>query len=75
MSKDPYAYGGWQKGACLSFLLFIVNLVVFANWYLSFWDLSSDTYRPLVILDFVIVPGTILGSILIIWACEKFVRD
>ena len=68
----------WRYIGCflLGMLLSLITLAVAALWYLSFWDSSTDTYRAVVIADFLIVPGTVIGSVLVLWLYfQKFMRD
>ncbi len=66
--SDRPGYGTWQKIGC--FVLFLVlvfsNLTLLLAWSLSFWDPSTDTYRALTFLDFVLVPGALIISALIL---------
>jgi hypothetical protein len=66
--RDRPSNGSAQHIGCmlLGSVLLLINFFVFATWYFSFWDLSTDTYRPVVFLDFVIVPGTVVGSFLLL---------
>ena len=72
-SSRSWGYlGCFLLGVVLSF----VTLSVAVLWYLSFWDSSTDTYRAVTIADFLIVPGTIAGSALILrFYFQKFMRD
>jgi hypothetical protein len=75
---DGAASRNWRYIGCflLGMFLSLVTLAVAALWYLSFWDSSTDTYRPVVIADFLIVPGTVIGSGLVLWLYfQKFMRD
>ena len=62
---------------CLLFgALFVGNGFFLLTWYLSYWDMSSDTYRPLTILDFLIVPSVPLASFAVAFAYVRWaLRD
>ncbi|HEY0623422.1 hypothetical protein [Sphingomonas sp.] len=75
---DGVASRNWRYIGCflLGMVLSLVTLAVAALWYLSFWDSSTGTYRAVVIADFLIVPGTVIGSGLVLWLYfQKFMRD
>ncbi len=76
--SDRPGYGSWQHvlGFVLAFFLVMVNLLVFAGWLLSFYDLSTEEVRSLHWLDFVVVPGTLLLTLGIIKLHLRYiVRD
>ncbi|MFA9201249.1 MAG: hypothetical protein ACEQR8_08710 [Cypionkella sp.] len=71
-------YGSWRHilGFVLAFVLFLANLFILAMWLMSFWDPSTDTYRSIHWLDFVLMPGTFLLTFGIIKLYVRFiVRD
>ncbi len=75
---DGAASRSWRYIGCflLGMFLSLVTLIVAASWYLSFWDPSTDTYRAVMIADFLVVPGTVTGSVLILrFYFQKFMRD
>lgn len=57
--SDRPSYGSWRYA--ISFLgcglLLMGNLLAFATWYLTYWDLSTDTYRTLTVWDALFVIG------------------
>ena len=72
--SDRPSYGDWRHvlGCLLFGVLFIANVLFLLTWYLSFWDLSTDTYRSLTILDFILVPGVPLASLAITFAYVRW---
>ena len=65
--RDRASNHVWPQIGCFllgSFLL-LANLLIFASWCLSFWDPSTDTYRSVTFWDFLVVPGVVSGSFLL----------
>ncbi len=76
--SDRPGYGSWQHilGFVLAFFLIMANLLVFAGWLFSFYDLSTGEVRGLHWLDFVVVPGALLLTLGIIKLHLRYiVRD
>lgn len=74
---DRPSYGSWQHVGCflLGFVLLIANALFLLSWYLTLWDPSTDTYRPLGAVD-LLVPAVWLASIGLIRLYVRFVmRD
>ena len=71
--SDTSTYGNWRYIGCflLGFLLSIFNLLALAMWYLTIWDVSTDTYRPLTFWD--ILPlGIPIVSAAILALCVRW---
>lgn len=71
-------FGDWRHAlGCLLFAaLFVANVLFLLTWYLSYWDMSTDTYRALTIRDFILVPSVPLCSFAIAFAYVRWsIRD
>ena len=76
--SDTPSYGDWRHivGCMLFGALFIANVLFLVVWYLSYWDVSTDTYRSLTGLDFILVPGVPLASLALAFAYVRWaMRD
>ena len=76
--RDQTSMGNWRHiiGCLLFGALIVGNLFFLLTWYLSYWDLSTDTYRPLTMWDFLLVPGVPLISLAIAFAYVRWaIRD
>ena len=75
--SDRPGFGSWQRLGCLvlACALLLGNALFFANWYLTFWDLSTGEYRSLALGDLV-VPAVWLASLVLLRLYVRFVmRD
>jgi uncharacterized BrkB/YihY/UPF0761 family membrane protein len=75
--SDQPTYGSWKHIGCflLGVVLLLGNGLFLLSWYFTYYDLSTQTYRPLALLD-LIVPVVIVASAVLLWLYYRFLlRD
>ena len=66
--SDKPTFSDWRYllGCAIIVLLLIGNAFGLLSWYLTFWDLSTDTYRALTVWDVAFVIGLPATSMLLL---------